>query len=51
MKGYDFAPVGGGIVGLSTTRSLLDRCPGTGVLVLDPSAIPSPNALCGIHER
>ncbi len=51
MEGYDFAVVGGGIVDLSTTQSLLDRCPGTGVLVLDPSAIPSSNALCGMHER
>jgi L-2-hydroxyglutarate oxidase len=35
VKGYDFAVVGGGIIGLSTARSLLHRCPGAGVLVLE----------------
>jgi L-2-hydroxyglutarate oxidase len=35
VKGYDFAVVGGGIVGLSTARSLLRRCPGAGVVVLE----------------
>ena len=32
---FDFAIVGGGIVGLSTARSLLERYPGAGVLVLE----------------
>jgi L-2-hydroxyglutarate oxidase len=32
---YDFAVVGGGILGLSTARALLDRYPGAGVLVLE----------------
>jgi (S)-2-hydroxyglutarate dehydrogenase len=32
---FDFAIVGGGIVGLSTARSLLRRYPGAGVLVLE----------------
>ena len=35
MEGYDFAVVGGGIIGLSTAQSLLRRCPGAGVLVLE----------------
>jgi (S)-2-hydroxyglutarate dehydrogenase len=32
---YDFAVIGGGIVGLSSARSLLERYPGAGVLVLE----------------
>jgi (S)-2-hydroxyglutarate dehydrogenase len=32
---YDFAVIGGGIVGLSTARALLDRYPDAGVLVLE----------------
>jgi L-2-hydroxyglutarate oxidase len=32
---YDFAVIGGGIVGLSTARVLLDRYPDAGVLVLE----------------
>lgn len=32
---FDFLIVGGGIVGLSTARALLERHPGTGVLVLE----------------
>ncbi|MCA1729042.1 MAG: L-2-hydroxyglutarate oxidase [Actinobacteria bacterium] len=32
---YDFAIIGGGIVGLSTARTLLDRYPGAEVLVLE----------------
>ncbi|MBV9454141.1 MAG: L-2-hydroxyglutarate oxidase [Rubrobacter sp.] len=35
MKGYDFAVVGGGIIGLSTAWNLLRRCPDAGVLVLE----------------
>ena len=35
MEGYDFAVVGGGIIGLSTARGLLERCPDAGVLVLE----------------
>jgi L-2-hydroxyglutarate oxidase len=35
LKGYDFAVAGGGIIGLSTARSLLRRCPDAGVLVLE----------------
>jgi L-2-hydroxyglutarate oxidase len=35
VEGYDFAVVGGGILGLSTARSLLGRCPDAGVLVLE----------------
>jgi len=35
---YDFAVVGGGIVGLSTARALLDRYPGAGVVVLEKEA-------------
>ena len=35
MKGYDFAVAGGGIIGLSTARSLLRQCPGAGVIVLE----------------
>jgi L-2-hydroxyglutarate oxidase len=35
VKGYDFVVVGGGIVGLSTARSLLRQYPGAGVLVLE----------------
>ena len=35
---YDFAVVGGGIVGLSTARSLLRRYSGAGVLVLEKEA-------------
>ena len=41
MKEYDFAVVGGGIVGLSTARSLLRRCPGAGVLVLEKVEAPA----------
>jgi L-2-hydroxyglutarate oxidase len=36
---YDFAVVGGGIVGLSTARSLLRWCPGADVLVLEKEAV------------
>jgi L-2-hydroxyglutarate oxidase len=32
---FDFAIVGGGIVGLSTARALLERHPNAGVLVLE----------------
>jgi (S)-2-hydroxyglutarate dehydrogenase len=32
---YDFAVIGGGIVGLSTARALLGRYPGAGVVVLE----------------
>jgi (S)-2-hydroxyglutarate dehydrogenase len=32
---YDFAVIGGGIVGLSTARALLDRYPDAGVLMLE----------------
>ncbi len=32
---YDFAVIGGGIVGLSSARSLLESYPGAGVLVLE----------------
>ncbi len=32
---HDFAVIGGGIVGLSTARSLLRRYSGAGVLVLE----------------
>ena len=32
---YDFVVVGGGIVGLSTARTLLNRYPGAGVVVLE----------------
>src|ERR671916_916898 len=32
---YDFAVIGGGIVGLSTARALLDRYPDAGVVVLE----------------
>ena len=32
---YDFAVIGGGIVGLSTARAILDRYPDAGVLVLE----------------
>jgi L-2-hydroxyglutarate oxidase len=40
VKGeYDFAVVGGGIVGLSTAKSLLRWCPGAGVLVLEKEAV------------
>ncbi len=35
---YDFAVIGGGIVGLSTARALLERCPGAGVVVLEKEA-------------
>ncbi len=35
---YDFAVVGGGIVGLSTARALLERHPGVGVVVLEKEA-------------
>ena len=35
---HDFAVIGGGIVGLSTTRSLLRRYSGAGVLVLEKEA-------------
>ncbi len=35
---HDFAVIGGGIVGLSTARSLLRRYPGAGVLVLEKEA-------------
>ncbi len=35
---YDFAVIGGGIVGLSTARALLERYPGAGVLVLEKEA-------------
>jgi L-2-hydroxyglutarate oxidase len=35
---YDFAVVGGGIVGLSMARALLERYPGAGVLVLEKEA-------------
>ena len=35
---YDFAVIGGGIVGLSTARALLDRYPGAGVVVLEKEA-------------
>src|SRR4028119_1275641 len=35
---YDFAVVGGGIVGLSTARALLNRSPGAGVVVLEKEA-------------
>jgi (S)-2-hydroxyglutarate dehydrogenase len=35
VKGYDFVVVDGGIIGLSTARSLLRRCPDAGVLVLE----------------
>jgi L-2-hydroxyglutarate oxidase len=35
VEGYDFVVVGGGIIGLSTARSLLSRCPDAGVLVLE----------------
>jgi L-2-hydroxyglutarate oxidase len=37
--GYDFAVVGGGIIGLSTAWSLLRRCPGAGVLVLEKETV------------
>ena len=40
MKGkYDFAVVGGGIVGLSTAWSLLRRCSDAGVLVLEKETV------------
>jgi L-2-hydroxyglutarate oxidase len=32
---YDFAVIGGGIVGLSSARALLERYPGAGVVVLE----------------
>ncbi|MDP9425305.1 MAG: L-2-hydroxyglutarate oxidase [Actinomycetota bacterium] len=32
---YDFAVIGGGIVGLSTARALLKRHPGAGIIVLE----------------
>ena len=32
---YDFAVIGGGVVGLSTARALLDRYPDAGVVVLE----------------
>ncbi|CAA9431295.1 MAG: L-2-hydroxyglutarate oxidase [uncultured Rubrobacteraceae bacterium] len=35
---YDFAVIGGGIVGLSTARALLERYPGAGVVVLEKEA-------------
>ncbi len=35
---YDFAVIGGGIVGLSTARVLLKRYPGAGVVVLEKEA-------------
>ena len=35
---YDFAVIGGGIVGLSTARALLKRHPGAGVVVLEKEA-------------
>jgi (S)-2-hydroxyglutarate dehydrogenase len=35
---YDFAVIGGGIVGLSTARALLGRYPGAGVVVLEKEA-------------
>ena len=35
---YDFAVVGGGIVGLSTARALLNLYPGAGVVVLEKEA-------------
>ena len=35
---YDFAVVGGGIVGLSTARALLSRYPDAGVVVLEKEA-------------
>ena len=35
---YDFVVIGGGIVGLSTARALLERHPGAGVVVLEKEA-------------
>jgi (S)-2-hydroxyglutarate dehydrogenase len=35
---YDFVVIGGAIVGLSTARVLLERCPGAGVVVLEKEA-------------
>jgi L-2-hydroxyglutarate oxidase len=35
---YDFAVIGGGIVGLSTAQALLERHPGAGVVVLEKEA-------------
>jgi (S)-2-hydroxyglutarate dehydrogenase len=35
---YDFVIIGGGIVGLSTARALLERHPGAGVVVLEKEA-------------
>ena len=32
---YNFAVIGGGIVGLSSARALLERYPGAGVVVLE----------------
>ncbi len=35
---YDFAVIGGGIVGLATAWALLERYPGAGVVVLETEA-------------